>query len=279
MKRFCTALLALFLVLAPLAAAPTEARADVGDGTITDYSVSATVDASGTAAVQLNLTYAFGRDGGHGVKLFFPLRQEIADDPDHWRMLDMTIGDVNSPSGANAEVQTEEEDGNLLVRVGSENQIFTGVQTYQVNYTIRGLIAPKQAQSGLDEFNWNAIGNAWEVAIDKASVTVVGPAAVSRAACFSGYDFTTPCTATPAGSAASFAATGVGLLIVTMLVFLFGGLVRPVTPPTPHLRSSDREAGRSGPGNRHHPAIRPSSDPARTTGSSRCRVPLPARAR
>ena len=108
MKRFCMALLALFLVLAPLAAAPTEAQADVGDGTITDYRASATVDASGTAAVQLNLTYAFGSDGGHGVKLFFPLRQEIANDPDHWRMLDMTIGEVSSPSGANAEVQTEE---------------------------------------------------------------------------------------------------------------------------------------------------------------------------
>ena len=210
MKRFCMALLALFLVLAPLAAAPTEAQADVGDGTITDYRVSATVDASGTAAVQLDLTYAFGSDGGHGVKLFFPLRQEIANDPDHWRMLDMTIGDVSSPSGANAEVQTEEQDGNLLVRVGNENQIFQGVQTYQVNYTIRGLIAPQQAQSGLDEFNWSAVGNAWEVAIDKASVTVAGPAAVSRTACFMGYDFTTPCTASQSGSAASFTATDIG---------------------------------------------------------------------
>ena len=58
------------------------------------------------------------------------------------------------------------------MRVGSENRTFTGVQTYQVNYTIRGLIAPQQAQSGLDEFNWNAVGNGWEVPIDGAEVTV-----------------------------------------------------------------------------------------------------------
>jgi uncharacterized membrane protein YgcG len=96
------------------------------------------------------------------------------------------------------------------VRVGNENRIFHGVQTYQVNYTIRGLIAPRQAQSGLDEFNWNAVGNGWEVAIDKASVTVAGPAAVSRTACFTGSDYTTPCAATQSGSAASFTATDVG---------------------------------------------------------------------
>ena len=210
MTRFWQGLLAFFLILGPMALVQTPASAAGEDWRITDYRVAATVDGGGTTAVQLTLAFDFGTDPGHGPYLAFPLRQEIADDPDHWRMLDMTIGAVSSPSGANAEVQTEEEDGNLLVRVGNENRTFTGVQTYQVNYTIRGLIAPTQAQSGLDEFNWSAVGTGWEVPIDAVSVTVAGPAEVSRVACFRGADFAEPCQATPAGSAASFSSGDVG---------------------------------------------------------------------
>ncbi|MGC3992937.1 MAG: DUF2207 domain-containing protein [Propionicimonas sp.] len=209
MKRLWMTLLALLFVAVPLVAAPAQAHADSGDGRITDYRVAATVDAGGTTSVQLSITYAFDSTG-HGIYLTFPLRQEIADDPDHWRMLDMTIGAVTSPSGANTETSTEEEDGNLLVRVGSESESYSGVQTYEVNYTIRGLIAPRQAQSGLDEVNWNAVGTGWEVPIDAASVTVTGPVDVTRVSCFSGSGFDQPCEASSSGTAASFSATGVG---------------------------------------------------------------------
>ena len=147
MKRIWQALLAFLIVVAPVALVQNPAQAAGEDWKITDYRVAATVDATGTTTVQLNLAFDFGNDPGHGPYLTFPLRQEIADDPDHWRMLDMSVGEVSSPSGANAEVQTEEEDGNLLIRVGSEDVTFTGVQTYQVNYTVRGLIAPRQVGS------------------------------------------------------------------------------------------------------------------------------------
>lgn len=210
MKRFWQGLFALLLVLGPVALVQVPAQAADGNWRITNYKVAATVDGSGTTAVQLNLDFDFGNDEGHGPYLTFPLRQEIANDPDHWRMLDMTLGQVSSPSGANAEVQTEEQDGNLLVRVGNENRTYTGVQTYQVNYTIRGLIAPKQAISGLDEFNWNAVGTGWEVPIDAVEATVTGPANIGRTACFSGSDFLSACQSAPSGSAATFSATGVG---------------------------------------------------------------------
>ena len=107
MTRFWQGLLAFFLILGPMALVQTPASAAGEDWRITDYRVAATVDGGGTTAVQLTLAFDFGTDPGHGPYLAFPLRQEIADDPDHWRMLDMTIGAVSSPSGANAEVQTE----------------------------------------------------------------------------------------------------------------------------------------------------------------------------
>jgi uncharacterized membrane protein YgcG len=210
MKRLCMALLALLFVVGPLALVPGVARADGDDWRITDYQVVANVDASGTAAVQLDLAFDFGAEEGHGPYLTFPLRQAIGNDPDHWRMLDMDIGPVTSPSGANAEVRTEEEDGNLLVRVGSEGHTYTGVQTYRVTYTVRGLIAPRQEVSGLDEVNWSAVGPAWEVPIDNARVTITGPVAVTRVACFQGSSFAVPCQADSSGTEATFSARGVG---------------------------------------------------------------------
>lgn len=210
MKRAWSVLAAFALALVPLVLVPTQARANGENWRITNYTVDATVDEHGTTSVRLTLAFDFGNDAGHGPYLTFPLRQAIANDPDHWRMLDTSIGQVSSPSGADAAVQTDTQDGNLLVRVGSEGRTFIGVQTYQVNYTIRGLIAPRQATSGLDEFNWNVIGTGWEVPIDAAKVTVTGPVDVTRAACFQGRSFTTGCEASTAADTASFAADGIG---------------------------------------------------------------------
>jgi len=179
---------------------------------IDNYDVVATVDADGGVThVRLDLAFNFGNDPGHGPYITLPLRQEIGGDPDHWRALDVTVGEVSSPSGANAEVLTEEDWGNLLIRVGSEDHTYTGVQRYTVNYTIRGLLAPDQAQSGLDEFNWNVVGDGWEVPIGQVTAQVTGPVDVVQVACFTGGGYSVPCAdAAKAGATATFTESGLG---------------------------------------------------------------------
>lgn len=178
---------ALFLLPANPAVADDDWR-------IPDFDVVATVDADGGVThVQLDLAFDFGNDPGHGPYVTLPLRQEIAGDPDQWRMLDVTLGQVTSPSGADATVQTEEKDGILLIRIGSEGRTFSGVQSYRINYSIRGLLATNQAQSGLDEFNWNVVGPGWEVPIGEVTASVTGPADVQRVACFAGDWFDSEC--------------------------------------------------------------------------------------
>ncbi len=170
------------------------ARADSDDDRIDKYTVTTDVAKDGTAAVQIAFDFNFGSDSGHGPYLSLPLRQEIANDPDHWRMIDITLGKVTSPSGASPEVQTATKDGNLLVRIGSENSTYVGTQQYVVSYRIRGLIAPNQAQSGLDEVNWNVIGGAWEVPFRNITATVTGPVNVTKAACFVNGNAEQPCS-------------------------------------------------------------------------------------
>lgn len=206
MRRFIVVLIGCATLLLGLAAAP-RALADSSDDSITRYAVTADAAKDGTTAVTLDFDFNFGSDSGHGPYITLPLRQAIANDPDHWRMLDVTVGQVTSPSGASPEMQTETKDGNLLIRVGSEYRTYTGTQTYRISYTIRGLIAPKQATSGLDEFNWNVIGDGWEVPIRNITATVTGPADVTRTACFVGDGLTATCSspATSDGTTATFA--------------------------------------------------------------------------
>ncbi len=204
MRRFIVVLAGLTFLLLGVSAAPL-ARADSADDSITRYAVTADAAENGTTTVTLDFDFNFGSDSGHGPYITLPLRQEIADDPDHWRMLDVTPGAVTSPSGASAEVQTETENGNLLIRVGNENRTYTGTQSYRITYTIRGLIAPKQATSGLDEFNWNVIGSYWQVPIRNITAKVTGPVDVVRTACFAGGALTAGCTsATSDGTTATF---------------------------------------------------------------------------
>jgi hypothetical protein len=117
MRRLLVLLAGLGVFLLSVLPAP-RALADSADDSIKRYAVTADAAKDGTTTVTLDFDFDFGRDSGRGPYITLPLRQEIANDPDHWRMLDVTVGQVTSPSGASDDVQTQTKDGNLLIRVG-----------------------------------------------------------------------------------------------------------------------------------------------------------------
>lgn len=210
MKRLSGLLAALLLMLLATLVLPSTAHAQ--DDTpsswrIPRYTADVDVAADGTAQVRLEFDFDFRNDPGHGPFVTLPVRQRVADDPDRWRMIDVSLGRVASPSGAAAQVDTTVENGSLVIRIGDPDRTWRGVQTYTVEYTARGLLAPN-APSGLDELNWNAIGVGWQVPLDEVTVRVAGPDDVQRVACFSGSSFNRPCTAEEQGDTASFRVTG-----------------------------------------------------------------------
>ena len=198
------ATLVLVLGLAP------GARADdtPDDWRIVRHDATVDVSRDGTSTVRLELDFDFGNSPGHGPLLYFPLQQRVADNPDIWRMVDLDVGEVTSPSGAPANVQLSSEDGNQVIRIGREGTRVRGVQSYVINYTARGLIAPRHETSGLDEFSWNVIGTGWVVPINSATTRVTGPTGITRVACFQGEAFDQPCAASSDGATATFHATG-----------------------------------------------------------------------
>ena len=119
---------ALVVFLSVLGTAPTASAKDTTPSSwhITRYDVVADVASTGMTAVTLTLDFDFASDPGHGPYVTLPLRQEIAGDPDHWRMLDVSGVTASSPTGADASLLTSESDGNLLIRVGDANRTWTG---------------------------------------------------------------------------------------------------------------------------------------------------------
>lgn len=181
--------------------------------TIPKYNISATVDRNGDARVTLDLAFDFASDPGHGPVLTFTKKQKLTDDPDHWRMVDYSQFSASSSTGANADLQVNDQDAAVQIKIGTKGATYTGVQKYRISYTIHGLIALKNSSSGLDEFNWRVIENS-TTEIYSAAVRITGPAEVSRTACYA----PSPCQATSSGKTAtfttSFLATGDSLQVV-----------------------------------------------------------------
>lgn len=176
---------------------------------ISRYEADAVVAVDGTASVTLDFDFDFSSDPGHGPFITLPQRQRVTGNPDVWRMIDVTVGQVTSGTGASAQTLVSQSDGNLVIRVGEEGRTWTGVQNYRLSYQIRGLVDPDNQVSKLDEVNWQAIGPGWQVPIDSTKVTITGPVEPTRIACWWGSNNDRECTASQDGKQAtlSFLAT------------------------------------------------------------------------
>ena len=180
------AVAALVLGVATLVALPTTAHADEDDWSIPRYDVTATAAPDGAVDVRLDFDFDFADTEGHGPYVTLPLRQAIQGDPDHYRSFSITDIRAASPSGAPAGVDTEAEGGALAIRVGDEDIEVKGRQSYQLAYRISGVVSPGVGAAGQDEIFWNIVGAQWEVPLRQITVTLTGPAAVGRTACFVG---------------------------------------------------------------------------------------------
>jgi len=192
MTRRAPITLLLSLVLALLAAAlvlPASAASadDQGDREITRYAVEAMAQADGTVDVRQEIDLDFASTPGHGLFLTLVTRQEIDGDPDHYRVLEVSDVEVSSPTGAPTQLDLDESDTGLVIRIGDEDiDDVSGVQTYVVTYTVAGIPNSGVGAGGEDEIYWNVIGSGFELPIANVSVTLTGPATPEEIACFTG---------------------------------------------------------------------------------------------
>lgn len=209
-------LLVALVMLGALSAAPYAAAQDDEDTgwTIEAFDAQLRVLADGSVEVNEEIAVDFGALERHGIFRVMPVAYPIPEgDPqvelpagreasDFRRVLQVDGIDVEST--APADVETDHEDDDLVIRIGDPDATVTGRQTYRLRYVMRGAL---NAFDDRAELAWNVTGDRWPVPIRAASATVEAPAVIDGACAQGPAGATTPCQQTQVGDGrATFAA-------------------------------------------------------------------------
>jgi uncharacterized membrane protein YgcG len=186
--------------------APGRATAQASAERITSYHAGIAIQRDGSILVTEQIVYNFGSSQRHGIIRAIPVRLTYNGSYD--RIYAVDVQSVESPD-APAQYTADNNGSYVSIKIGDPNQTVTGEHTYTLTYLVRGSL---NAFADHDELYWNAVGNQWDVPIDKATVRVTAPVDVGRAACFAGPSGSTaPCQqASIASGVASFTQAGLG---------------------------------------------------------------------
>lgn len=155
------------------------ARADAGES-IGRYTIELATRADGSMHVREAITYTFAGSEHHGIERFITTQFEHGEG--EIRQYPVSHVEVTSPTGAPDDVDV---DGGAVttIRIGDPDETVRGTQRYELNYDVGGVT---NTLADHQELYWNVIGTQWDVPISNVSVTMSGPAAVTKTACFEG---------------------------------------------------------------------------------------------
>jgi uncharacterized membrane protein YgcG len=164
-----------------LPAAPARAQGFEFEST-PRFDVNIVIEPTGDLEITETIVQEFGSTPRHGIFRYIPDRLRYDDDFDRVYPIDL-LSVTASPPGTPDDVETKEENGDFVIRIGDPETTITGRHTYQIVYTVRG------AMNGFadhDELFWNAIGEQWEQDIGEMNVRVSGPDDITHIACYQG---------------------------------------------------------------------------------------------
>jgi len=144
------------------------ARADK----ILDLKSQLTISKSGSMQVVETIEYQFDGEQ-HGIFRDIPTLQQTASGKYYSFQVSQggTLRD-----GRDEPYTVNDSDAATQLKIGDANKTISGKHVYQLSYTVTPVMRPDQAG---DYFNWNVVGTAWKVPIEKASATISFPAGVA----------------------------------------------------------------------------------------------------
>ncbi len=205
--RHRAALLACLLLVGLAVATPAAGAAQSGGERITNYDVALQVEPSGSLLATETIDYDFGSNHRHGIFREIPVRLRYDDRYD--RIYPLHVLSVDASPGTPHGYKLETAGNYKGIRIGDADKTITGAHRYTVSYRVDAAL---NGFADHDELDWNAIGTEWPVPIDRATVTVTTPSAITRVACFGGgFGSKLPCSqADHTGTTATFSQDDLG---------------------------------------------------------------------
>ncbi len=134
---------------------------------ITNYDVTVQMNKNGTLTVNEVIDYEFGGVAKHGIYRDIPLRSKKNSVNIYKSYIKMNSVKRN---GISEEYSTKLFDEGIRYRVGSADRfVENGVNRYEFNYVIYNAVFEK---NGIYQVYFNAIGQFWQVPIEKAAVNI-----------------------------------------------------------------------------------------------------------
>jgi uncharacterized membrane protein YgcG len=186
--------------LTALVSVPATARAQAVEW-IPEYAVRVEIEPSGDILVTERIVYDFGAEERHGIFRDIPVRFPY--DDSHDRIYEVDSLEVVGSPGTPDQVEREEQDGMLHLRIGNPDLTITGRHVYTIRYRVAGALNGFRTH---DELYWNAVGTEWTVPIGKATAEVTAPVPIAQVTCFAGaFRSNLPCaTSTTDDRSATF---------------------------------------------------------------------------
>jgi Predicted membrane protein (DUF2207) N-terminal domain len=145
------------------------------------FDVRIDIESDGSIAVAETIVQDFGDVPRHGIFRTIPNRVPYDEESD--RVYPIELVSVRASQGTPSDVQTSEEAGHFIIRIGDPDVTITGRHTYSISYVVDGALNDFPTHQ---ELYWNAIGDDWEQPIGEMRVRVAGPGPIERVACFQG---------------------------------------------------------------------------------------------
>lgn len=187
MRRFSKSFLLATLAALSFSLSPAHA---VENDQISDYEVTATINADGTVTFFEELIYEFGtNDEHHGIYRTLPFQDELPSDK--LRVYEVQMDKVMQ-DGKEVPFEVSEEGNYQRYQIGNPDETVSGRHVYQLQYTYKGALGritqddlanDPNLQVGDVDFYWDLIGFDWEVPIKQAWAQVVVPGETRAAKC------------------------------------------------------------------------------------------------
>jgi len=171
-------LLLTVLGLATPLYATTAAQTDVNNFTVENYEIDYYLDRDDEGRSTLktveSITALFpATNQNHGIERAIPNEYD-------GHSTNLKIESVVDQNNARHNYTTYETGGNTVVRIGDADKYVHGLVTYKLTYTQRD-VTRYFADTGQDEFYWDANGTDWRVPISNLAVRLRVPKSISAA--------------------------------------------------------------------------------------------------
>ncbi len=162
---------------------PAKAHADVTDFVITNFEADYYLNRNsshGSLDVTEKIDVEF-HDYNHGILRAIPKSYKH-------HPLKLKVKGVSSPSGAPAQYTTYKSNGNTVLRIGDPSRTVTGVQSYEIKYSVQNVVS---FFADHDELFWDINGDQWDQPFQLVTARFHVPTDLSdklqdRQACYSG---------------------------------------------------------------------------------------------